>query len=208
MGDPAGATFSVAAIGDAPLAFQWYLDASPVSGGTNSSLTVTNVGAAEIGDYGAIIANAFGSATSQTASLSVTIPDIDPADQTVVFGGTANFAMTLPGAGYTFQWRLDGGDIGGATGSELELIGALLSDTGEYAVVVSLGGVSLTSEVATLDVTIPPVDPAAQVTLVGDTVDFSVTLPGTGYTYQWKKAGVNLGGALCARQYCGRCLGR
>ena len=65
------AIFSVTATGAAPLAYQWRFNAAAIVGGTNSSLTVSNVQFANEGNYYVIVTNSFGSVTSQLASLKV-----------------------------------------------------------------------------------------------------------------------------------------
>ncbi|MGD0262730.1 MAG: immunoglobulin domain-containing protein [Verrucomicrobiota bacterium] len=73
----ATATFSVSAIGSAPLGYQWLFNGASltnggsVSGATTTQLTVSNAAAANIGAYSAVATNAYGSATSAVAMLSV-----------------------------------------------------------------------------------------------------------------------------------------
>jgi len=72
---PAGAnvTFSVGASGTAPLGYQWKLNNSDIGGQTNSSLSLTNVQPGQSGNmYSVVVSNAFGSATSSNALLTVT----------------------------------------------------------------------------------------------------------------------------------------
>jgi hypothetical protein len=66
------ARFTVAAVGDAPLTYQWRFDKAPIKGATSSSYTIANAEAADAGDYDVVISNAFGSETSATATLTVT----------------------------------------------------------------------------------------------------------------------------------------
>jgi hypothetical protein len=65
------ATFSASASGTAILTYQWFFGASPVSGATNSSLSLNNLGLGDAGGYSVTIANCFGSATSASATLTV-----------------------------------------------------------------------------------------------------------------------------------------
>ncbi len=68
------AFFSVAANGTAPLHFQWLFGNTPLDGATNSILWLTNVQPAQAGLYTAVATNAFGSATSGVAVLTVSVP--------------------------------------------------------------------------------------------------------------------------------------
>jgi len=67
-------TFAVAAIGSLPLSWQWFLNGAPMVDATNALLNLTNVTAANAGDYFAIVSNPFGSATSTVAILNVAVP--------------------------------------------------------------------------------------------------------------------------------------
>jgi glucose/arabinose dehydrogenase len=66
------ATFTVAASGSSPLGYQWQRNGSNITGATNPTLSFT----AATGDSGAtfrsVVSNAFGSATSNSATLTVT----------------------------------------------------------------------------------------------------------------------------------------
>jgi len=64
-------TFTAAAIGSSPLSWQWFFNGSAIVTETNSSLELTNVIPANAGDYFAVVANAFGAATSSVATLTV-----------------------------------------------------------------------------------------------------------------------------------------
>ncbi|MET0649767.1 MAG: immunoglobulin domain-containing protein [Pyrinomonadaceae bacterium] len=66
------ALFGVIATGTAPLSYQWYKDGSLIPGATTSSLSLSNVQHADEGGYSVVVSNATGTATSNTATLSVT----------------------------------------------------------------------------------------------------------------------------------------
>src|SRR5213593_1271289 len=70
------ATFSVAAIGTAPLSYQWLFNGTNLSGATSSTLTRTNVQLAHFGGYFVVVTNFLGSATSSVASLSLGGPTL------------------------------------------------------------------------------------------------------------------------------------
>ena len=65
------ATFSVAARGAQPLAYQWQFNGAPLAGATNETLTLTNVQPSQAGGYSVIATNRYGIATSETATLTV-----------------------------------------------------------------------------------------------------------------------------------------
>ena len=72
------ATFSVAAVG-APLSYQWYwFGTNQVPGGTNATLTLSDVSLDSSGSYSVVVTNSFGSALSPAANLNVvdTLPPV------------------------------------------------------------------------------------------------------------------------------------
>ena len=66
------ASFSVTASGTAPLAYQWKKGGVDLAGQTASTLALTNLSLADAGNYSVTVTNTVGSATSNTASLTVT----------------------------------------------------------------------------------------------------------------------------------------
>ena len=67
----ANVSFTVTATGNTPLNYQWSLNGTNISGATASSLTISNVTPQVLGAYAVVITNAFGSATSSNAMLSM-----------------------------------------------------------------------------------------------------------------------------------------
>jgi hypothetical protein len=66
-----GASFSVSATGDAPMAYQWMLNGTNMPGATKGTLALTGVKAANAGSYVAVVSNVWGAVTSSVATLSV-----------------------------------------------------------------------------------------------------------------------------------------
>lgn len=75
-----------------------------------------------------------------------------PQSQTVSVGGNATFTVVATGAS-GYQWRKNGTNISGATGSSYPVTNAQTSDGGSYSVLVSGTGGSVTSANANLTVT-------------------------------------------------------
>lgn len=72
------ATFSISSIGTAPLDYQWQRNGSPISGATSSSYTTPATVAADSGArFTGAVSNAFGTALSNDATLTVTAPAPD-----------------------------------------------------------------------------------------------------------------------------------
>ena len=69
------AVFSVAATGSGPFGYEWYwAGTNLVQSGTNSSLTLPDVTTNNAGNYTVVVTNAYGSVTSQVATLTVGCP--------------------------------------------------------------------------------------------------------------------------------------
>lgn len=79
----AAATFTVVALGDQPLSYQWQengtnlTDGGNLSGSTTGTLTLANVTTANSGNYSVIVSNALYSVSSAKASLTV-VPATSP----------------------------------------------------------------------------------------------------------------------------------
>ncbi|PAW86517.1 MAG: hypothetical protein B9S33_07975 [Pedosphaera sp. Tous-C6FEB] len=199
------ATFSVTAVGDAPFTYQWRFGGVNIPGATSNPLVLTGVQTNQAGDYSVVVSNPFGTAVSANALLTVRVPPFivtqpTPGTQTVVAGGNATITVVAGGdPTLTYQWRLNGANVPGATAATLTLTGIQTNQLGLYSVVVSNPYGSVTSSTATLDVKAPPFvasQPQSLTVLVGSPAAFSVTPGGDGpFTYQWRFGGVNLAGA-------------
>ncbi len=67
------ATFSVSVVSSLPVTYQWYLNGSPIVGANSQTYTKTDAQLSDSGgQYSVIVANSAGSATSNTATLTVT----------------------------------------------------------------------------------------------------------------------------------------
>ena len=143
---------------------------------------------------------------SGTGMSALTI-GTQPANQSVVSGQTATFSVAATGTGtLTYQWKMNGTAISGATAASYTTPATTTSNSGEqFTVVVTDSNGNLTSNSATLTVTAAPVapsittQPANQTVTAGQTASFSVTAAGTAtLTYQWKKNGTAISGATGA----------
>jgi hypothetical protein len=114
-------SFNVSAIGGLPLAYNWFFNDQPLSSAFGTSLTISNVTAANVGNYVAVVSNAGGSVTSTVATLTIPTPP------------TQAYADLVRADGPVAYWRL-----GEAAGSEIadDEIG---SNDGTYLEGVTLG---------------------------------------------------------------------
>ena len=69
----ANVTLSPGYVSGAPVYFQWRFNGTNIFGATTAVLTLTNVGARNVGGYSLVISNGGGSVTSAVANVTVTI---------------------------------------------------------------------------------------------------------------------------------------
>lgn len=65
------ATFTVTATGAPPLSYQWLFGGTALTGGTGSSLTISNAQSTNAGSYFVVVTNAFGAVTSAPTLLTI-----------------------------------------------------------------------------------------------------------------------------------------
>jgi subtilisin family serine protease len=63
--------FRIAAIGAAPLTYQWFFNGKAISDANRASYSIASVQLAQAGSYSAVVSNSFGSTTSANAALVV-----------------------------------------------------------------------------------------------------------------------------------------
>ncbi len=202
------AAFSVAATGTVPLSYQWRYNGANIGGATTSSYTLSNVQPADAGSYSVVVSNIAGTVTNSDAVLTINVaPTIttQPQDQNVNQSGNAVLTVVATGTpSPSYQWRFDGTNIDGATGTSLTVANAQPADAGSYSVVVSNIAGAVTSADAVLTVTVPTVNVAPTITTQpqdqnvnqsGNAV-FTVAATGTpSPSYQWRFDGTNIDGA-------------
>ena len=148
------AVFQVAAVGVAPLNYQWLFNGTYLAGATGSALTLTNVQPKQAGDYAVLVLNSQGTTLSSKAALTVLVPPrimLQPVRQLVQAGCGANFNVVAFGTqplGYL--WYKDGVALNGQTNSNFTIAGAQTIDLGAYCVVVTNSCGSATSSKAVL----------------------------------------------------------
>lgn len=121
---------------------------------------------------------------------------MDPASTSACPGDMVVFSVTATGDGLTYQWRKDGNDIGGETGTTYTIASATVGDEATYDVVVTGTCGVATSDGATLTLGAGPSisdQPDAAVVCEGDPVTFTV-VAANAVSYQWRKDGNDIGG--------------
>jgi sugar lactone lactonase YvrE len=165
------ASFTVAATGTAPLAYQWQRNGSDIAGATATTYTLA---ATVVGDSGAVfravVSNAAGTATSHDATLTVTTaaPVLtitqQPTDASVTAGSAATFtvAATCSAGTLNIQWRRNSGAggafvaIDGATSGSVSVSPSIADSGAKFQAALDCSGQSATTSVAaTLTVSAP-----------------------------------------------------
>jgi hypothetical protein len=154
------ATFTVVADGTTPLSYQWLFNGTSIFAATGSSFTRTNLQTADAGNYSVQVTNAAGMALSSNALLTVIEPPSitsQPLSQAIAAGSDVTFSITAIGTlPLTYQWKLNGSDITGATTNVLTRPNAQSADSGSYTVSITNAAGGATSDEAILTVNNPP----------------------------------------------------
>jgi hypothetical protein len=196
----ANVTFAVLAAGSPTLVFQWSFNGTNLPGATLSRLNLSNVKAADAGNYRVVITNFSGAVTSDAAMLTVDTPPTitqQPQSLGVIPGDTAHFVVAVSGTPpFSFQWRFNGSSLPGATSYSLLITNSQLANVGNYVVVIGNAFGSVTSSPASLVLNLPPVianQPASLSVPAGANPAFAVGASGLGaLSYQWRFFGTNL----------------
>lgn len=173
--------------------YQWKNNGANIIGATSSSFSATSSG-----NYTVQVTTSSGcTATSNSTVVTVNpIPTVtisNVGQTTFCQGGVVSLVATT-GAGYSYQWLKNGISILGSTSTTYSA-----NSTGNYAVqVTNSSGCIVTSN--SLNVTVNPV-PIVTISNVGSTtfcqggVVALVATNVSGYSYQWRKNGINISGA-------------
>jgi hypothetical protein len=202
------ATFSVKAFGGSPPSYQWLQNGNPmsdagnVSGSTTSTLSISNVFAADAASYSVVVSNIYSVTTSAAATLTVSDPwiSVQPTNQAVNPGATVALHVVAVGTPtLTYQWYKDTsplsdtGNISGSQSANLTITSFSSGNAGTYNVVVFNGSsTSITSSNAVIGLTDPSItaQPQSITNVYGTTATFQVTASGTApLTYLWHKVG-------------------
>ncbi len=220
------ATFTATIAGTPTPTLQWqtraandggaWSDVATGTGATTGSYATAALSLADNGrQYRVVATNALGSAESVPVAVSVSdvgvapVITTQPASLSVSTGSDAVFAVAARGTEVlSYQWRLDGAPITGATGPVLRLAAVTAGNAGGYSVVVRNDAGSAVSDAGILTVspgvaaTVPPTivtQPAPVVVDAGNTATFAVGANGSGpLSFQWRKDGVAIAGATSA----------
>jgi hypothetical protein len=132
------AAFSVSATGDPAPTFQWQKTGVSLPGETDSIFIIPAAAFADTGTYSVVVSNSQGAVTSASVILVVYTLTIQPQTDTVFVDSPFTFTAAVAGIpGPTYQWRLNGFDIAGATSLTYSKDSATVDDAGMYRLIVS-----------------------------------------------------------------------
>jgi uncharacterized delta-60 repeat protein len=115
------ASITVAAAGKQPLAYRWFKDGNPLTSSAAATLILTNLQPTDAGPYQVVVSNAFGSVTSQVATLVVNLATLDSFNVSVN-GEVCAIAVQADGK------TLLGGNFGTVAGQEHSKLARLNAD--------------------------------------------------------------------------------
>ena len=143
-------TFTAQGAGLAVVSYQWQFNSVNISGATNATLTLTNAGAVQEGNYCVIVSDNYGSITSSIAIFTLVTPPVltawtTPTNVLTFYNSYLTFSVTAGASGQSngfpisYQWQFDGTNISYATScfanSSSYAFSALVS--GVYSVIIT-----------------------------------------------------------------------
>lgn len=146
------ARFTVVAQSDEPLRYLWQLTGRGMAGQTNPILVLSNVTAANAGNYTVRITNSRTTITSTVARLTVLLPPTltaEPADMAMAYGSTGRLAVKATGTTpLAYRWLRNGELLDGPADRILTLAATNLAAFGAYQVIVTNDYGAVTSRLA------------------------------------------------------------
>ena len=197
-------SLNVEAKGAGELTYQWRLDGVVLDGQNQKDLDLINLKVSNAGIYSVEVSNEAGITMSAEAEIEVLVPLSvieNPGNQSVVAGNLVLFEVVVSGSSpVNYQWYFNETPIEGANEASYRIESSGDRDLGGYYVVASNPVSTITSEVAILDINLPPIisrHPSSGVTISGGEITFLVEVSGTGpFSYQWLRDEVEIDGAV------------
>lgn len=194
------AIITVSAQGPNPF-YVWQRNGVTITGVNNDTLFRNNVTIA--GDTGNYTVEIFGgscptarSTVSRINVFSNPVITSQPAHTSTCLGKPVSLSVTAVGSGLQYQWRKNGVDINGATGSSFTINQYVLADSGDYTCFISSNCGNTTSQVAQVRLASPlaiTTQPISNLIICSGTsanVQLGVVTTGTVLGYQWFRNGV------------------
>jgi PKD repeat protein len=156
-------TFSVSAVGNGALSYQWWFNATNnLNGKTDDSLTITNVSNADMGDYSVVVSDSYGSVTSSTATLTILSASFSASPTNGGAPLTVTFTDDSTGTATNRYWSFGDGATMNVTTTSLTHTYSFPGTTTVMLIVSNEGGSSTNTK--------PDLVVATSVDTVGDSV--------------------------------------
>jgi alpha-tubulin suppressor-like RCC1 family protein len=192
----ANTSFSVGATGSEPLAYQWQFNGTNIAGATQASLNLSDVIAADAGNYRVEVSNAFGTTLSpvavltQLGSILVGWGDNSYGEATELRGlsnvsaiaAGVDFSLALQGNGTVAAW---GYDYNGQTNvpAGLSNVAAIAAGSYHCLALQSNGTVVAWGDNSSGETNVPP--GLSSVVAIAGGLDFSLALQANGRVVAW-----------------------
>ncbi|MGY6560565.1 MAG: immunoglobulin domain-containing protein [Luteibaculaceae bacterium] len=184
------------------LTFQWLKDGVEITGATEATLVLDNLGVLNAGNYSIRAQNSCGEVTSNPINVLINaLPVIfDASESTIVCeGGNLELFVEVTNTDLVeYQWQKNGVDILGANGSTYTITNATAADATDYRVIVSNNCGVTQSDL--INITLNPpyaftLQPQGATLCEGETFGFSIGINSFNNlspenTFQWFKDGV------------------
>ena len=158
------AVFNAGVAGQAPVAVQWYKEPGTLlAGQTSLTLNLNDLHSPDAGSYYVIATNTVTGASSQSADATLTVlPDVGPTitqdiqSEDLFVGQTLQLTIAVSGTPtFSYQWKLNGTPIAGATGSAYSLKDFAAANVGDYQCMVTNNWGQAPSAIAHIGIIIP-----------------------------------------------------
>ena len=189
-------TLAVSAASPETPSFQWRFNGIAVPEATNGALSIGYVLLKDDGVYDCVVSNPGGAAVSGAARLSVLAPPrvlIPPNSLTNRTGSNATFSVIARGSTpLSYQWRLNGSTLAGATNPTLSRSSILVADDGEYDVLIAnqVATAMASARLVVLSNTVITVPPPLNISAVTSSF-FTVSIEAAGnplpFSYDWRR---------------------
>jgi len=190
------AEFSVEYAGEPEPSLQWLHNGAPLPGGSNSILTIPEIGHDAVGGYACVVENVHGVVTTTVAVLTVQdMPEVvsQPLSRIVRYGQPVTLEAEVAFGPDHMIWRKGEADLLYETNSVLHIASADWTHAGAYRLVASNAFGVVTSEVARIAVA---TDPAPTFALAGLEARMEVRVDGPEpLSFQWRHDGAPVPGA-------------
>lgn len=203
-------SFNVTAAGTGTLTYQWkrngnnLVNGGGISGATSATLSISNITAANQGNYTVDVTNSGGTTTSNPATLTVsafpTFSLIQPPSTNLCVGQSLTLGLNVSGGTVgSYQWFRNNTAIPNSNVQSLTINPVTLANAGTYYCQVTgtagcADSVNFTENI-TINVTQPvqiTSQTANQTLCVGQPLNLIVAATGTTPTFQWRLNNTNL----------------